>query len=274
MRALQRDNIVDLFVWVDNIIPKALPNPKGGRPPVLSHSELLTILIWDGLTEGHQALKEVYDWIKREYADCFPELPQYKNFVMQCHQHLPQALDLLVTLLVDDTPLRFVDSTMLPVCKPVRADRHKVAKNIADFGKNWQGWHYGFKLHLAIDHLNRLAAVHFTPANEHDAQMLPYLVNEHTKLVIGDSAYGASVMRRKLYRALGIIVLAPPHYKQDKQVLIWWQLKLLQLRPKIEAVFSRLKLKHKLVTSYPRSVTGYFVHYIRMLLAYQICQVS
>lgn len=274
MHAIQRDSIVDIFVWVDDGLPKPLPNPGGGRPPVLRDSELLTILIWDGLTEGHQALKEVYGWIERDYRDCFPRLPHYKNFVLHCQRLLPQALQLLEQLLVSDVPLRFVDSTMLPVCRLVRADRHKVAAGVADFGKNHQGWWYGFKLHLAIDHLNKLAALHFTAANEHDAQALPYLVNERTRLVIGDSAYGASVMRRKLYRTFGVIVLAPPHYKQDKLLLSWWELKLLQLRPKIEAVFSRLKLKHKLVTSYPRSVTGYFVHYIRMLLSYQLCQVS
>ena len=274
MRALQKQHIVDVFVWVDDLLPKRLPSPQGGRPPVLSGSELLTILIWDGVTEGHQTLKEVYDWIGRDYQDCFPRLPKYKNFVMQCHQYLPLALWLLDSLLVKGAPLRFVDSTMLEVCRLVRADRHKVAKGSADWGKNWQGWHYGYKLHAAIDHLNRLAAVYFTPANEHDAQVLPKLVNEHTKLAVGDSTYGASVMRRKLYKTLGVVVLAPPHYKQDKQLLSWWQLKLLQLRPKIEAVFSRLKLKHKLVTSYPRSVTGYFVHYVRMLLSYQMCGVS
>lgn len=61
-----------------------------------------------------------------------------------------------------------MDSTMLHVCKLVRANRHRVAKGIASFGKNWQGWHYGFKLHAACNPKGQLAAVYFTPANEHD----------------------------------------------------------------------------------------------------------
>jgi hypothetical protein len=48
-------------------------------------------------------------------------------------------LFVLDQLLVKDTAIRFMDSTMLHVCKLVRANRHKVAKGIAGFGKNWQG---------------------------------------------------------------------------------------------------------------------------------------
>jgi len=160
MNALQKHHIVDLFVWVDDNLPVEV---KCGVRPVLRDSELLTILLWDGLTEPHKNLSAVYSWIEREYPDYFPKLPKYQNFVAHCHRLLPQLVWFLQTLLVSDAPLRFTDSTMLPVCKPIRADRHKVAKGVAQFGKNWQGWHYGFKLHAAIDHNNRLAALVFTP---------------------------------------------------------------------------------------------------------------
>lgn len=72
MQALQKHHIVDLFVWVDDTLPKAVPNPKGGRPPALGDSELLTILIWDSLTEPHKTLKAIHSWIARDYGDCFP----------------------------------------------------------------------------------------------------------------------------------------------------------------------------------------------------------
>lgn len=164
MRALQRQYIVDVFVLVDDSLPKQI---KPGAHSVLSDSELLTILIWDGLCEPHKNLLSVYAWIEREYGDYFPRLPKYQNFVAHCHRLLPKLIWFLQTLLVADAPLRFADATMLPVCKYIRADRHKVAKGVAQFGKNWHGWHYGFKLHAAVDHNNRLAALVFTPANEH-----------------------------------------------------------------------------------------------------------
>jgi hypothetical protein len=267
MRALQRQYIVDVFVLVDDSLPKQV---KPGARSVLTDSELLTILIWDGLCEPHKNLSTVYDWIAREYGDYFPRLPAYQNFVAHVHRLLPQMAWFLQTLLVTDTPLRFADSTMLPVCKPIRADRHKVAKGAADFGQNWQGWHYGFKLHASINHLNQLCAVVFTPANEHDNQVEERLANAHTKVLVGDSHYGGSVQRKRLWKRFGCLVVAPPHYKQRKQIAAAWQMLLLHMRPKIEATFGRLKDHFFLVTSFPRSVRGYFVHYVRALLGYQM----
>lgn len=267
MSALQKHHIVDLFVWVDDSLPKDV---KCGARPVLRDSELLTILIWDGLTEPHKNLSSVYSWIEREYPDYFPRLPKYQNFVAHVHRLLPQMVWFLQTLLVANAPLRFADSTMLPVCKPIRADRHKVAKDVAQFGKNWQGWHYGFKLHASIDQNNKLAAVVFTPANEHDNQVMERLVNDGTRVLVGDSHYSGSVMRKRLWKKHRTIVIAPPHHSQRKKLAADWQILLLHMRPKIEATFGKLKERHFLVTSFPRSVKGYFVHYLRTLLGYQM----
>lgn len=267
MRALQKHHIVDLFVLVDDNLPKQV---KPGVKSTLRDSELLTILIWDGLTEPHKNLKSVYNWIDREYIDYFPRLPKYQNFVAHVHRLMPQMIWFLQTTLATAATLRFADSTMLPVCKPIRADRHKVAKGVAQFGKNWQGWHYGFKLHASIDHKNRLCALVFTPASEHDNQHMEKLVNGHTRVLVGDSHYGGSVMRKRLWQKHKTIVIAPPHHTQKKKLATDWQIQLLHMRPKIEATFGKLKEQHFLVTSFPRSVKGYFVHYIRTLLGYQM----
>lgn len=274
MRELQKQHIVDIFVWVDDSLPKQANNRLGGRPSALTDSELMTILIWDGLCEPHKNLSSVYRWIQREYQDCFPSLPKYQNFVAHCHRLLPRMVWLLQSLLASGAPLRFADSTMLPVCKPIRADRHKVARGFAQFGKNWQGWHYGFKLHAAIDRQNRLAALVFTPANEHDNQHMEQLVNSHTKVLVGDSHYGGSVMRKRLWKKHKTIVIAPPHHTQRKRIAAHWQILLLHMRPKIEATFGKLKEQCHLVTSFPRSVQGYFTHYVRVLLGYQMSLVS
>lgn len=273
MNALQKHHIVDLFVWVDDTMPKQLPSASGGRPSSLSTSELLTILIWDGLNEPHQTLKDTYNWIKRDYGDCF-KLPTYKNFVMLLHRNLPAMVWLLQTLLNYSAELRFADSTMLEVCKNIRADRHKVAASVATWGKNWQGWHYGFKLHASIDQMNRLTGICFTPADIYDAQRMEELIKGNTKVLVGDSHYGASPMRKRLWKKYGIIVITPPHYKQTKKVMTGLQHLLLTMRPKIEATFDYLKQHMHLVTSFPRSVKGYYVHYIRVLLGYQMRQVS
>lgn len=275
MRAIQKQHIVDLYVWVDDAVASASQTEKRiGRPTILRDSELLTILIWDGLCEPHKNLSSVYTWIVREYSEYFPKLPKYQNFVAHIHRLLPQMVWMLQSLLASNAPLRFADSTMLPVCKPIRADRHKVARGVAAFGRNWQGWHYGFKLHAAIDRHNRLAALVFTPASKHDNQHMEQLVNDQTKVLVGDSHYGGSVMRRRLWGKHRTIVIAPPHHTQRKKLAATWQMRLLHMRPKIEATFGKLKEQCFLVTSFPRSIQGYFTHYVRVLLGYQVSLVS
>jgi hypothetical protein len=228
MSALQKHHIVDLFVWVDDSLPKQVSNPAGGRPPAITSSEVLTILICDSLNEPHKTLSAVYSWIARDYADCF-RLPTYKSFVMHVHRNLPAMAWLLQTLLRYDAELRFADSTMLEVCKLIRTDRHKVAKGAAAFGKNWQGWHYGFKLHASIDAQNNLTGICFTPADVYDAQSMEQLIKGNTRVLVGDSHYGASPMRKRLWKKYGIIVIAPPHYKQRKQVMSSLQFLLLHI---------------------------------------------
>ena len=225
-------------------------------------------------SEPHKTLKAVYSWIARDYPDYFPCLPKYQNFVAHCHRLLPVTVWLLQSLLRYDARLRFADSTMLEVSKNHRANRHKVAESVAAWGKNWQGWHYGFKLHASIDQDNNLTGICFTPADGYDAQSMEQLVKGATKVLVGDSHYGASPMRKRLWKQYGILVVAPPHYKQNKKLMSGLQFLLLRMRSKIEATFDYLKEHMHLVTSFPRSVNGYAVHYLRVLLGYQVGRVS
>ena len=269
MRLLRAHHITELVTVVDGFLPRALPDPRGGRPVKLHQNEVIALLIFSSLAAPQRTLSGVYTWAQVHYYRRF-DLPSYSSWMRKCHQVLPDMLVILDQLLVKDANLRFMDSTMLPVCRLVRADRHKVAKDVAGFGKNHQGWWYGFKLHAACNTKGQLAAVYFTSANESDSQQIPHLVNSTTKVAVGDGGYTASVMRRKMWREHGCFILSPPHPKQTKQVLERWQLLLLQARPKIECTFDYLKEHLLLVTSFPRSVHGYAVHYVRVLLSYQL----
>lgn len=269
MRLLRAHHITNLVAVVDVFLPRNTSNPKGGRPVKLHRNEAIALLLFSSMVAPQHTMKGVYIWAQTFYYRRF-NLPAYSSFVRKCHEALPGMLTMLDQLLVKDTSLRFMDSTMLEVCRLVRADRHKVAKGVADFGKNWQGWHYGFKLHAACNAKGQLAAVYFTPANENDGQQIPKLVNDATCIAVGDGGYTASVMRRKIWREHQAYVLSPPHSKQKKKVLACWQLTLLRARPKIECVFDYLKQHLHLQSSFPRSVQGYALHYTRVLLAYQL----
>ena len=270
---LEAHHIVDLYVWVDDFLP-ALLHPEGGRPPVLRDSELITLLLWNTIVLHQKTLKDLWTFGRIHLRSEFPKMPSYPAFVDHCHRVTPVMFTMLQQLLCGEEPIKIADSTMVPVCRLHRASRHRVAKRIAAFGKNHQGWHYGFKLHVSITLTRKLCVVALTPANVHDGQMSPSVFNRSTRIGVGDSHYGGKVMLAHLWELQKTIVITPPHFTQKKKIATPWQLQLLDWRSKIEAVFDILKEHLHLVSSFPRSVFGYLVHYIRILLGYQILALS
>ena len=269
MLSLQKHHITDLYCLVDDILPKEKTSDVG-RPALLTNSEMICILIWSSLISRNKSLKDIYRHLKIYHRKDFPKMPRYSGFVMHCHRIIPHLLLVLSKLLNTGSPLRFMDSTMIEVCKIQRAESHKTASGVAKFGKNHQGWYYGFKLHASIDKEGNLCGLTITPANIYDAQMMPKILNKLTEIAVGDQGYGASVMREHIFKKYGTIVIAPPHFKQKTKLMTWFQQKLLEFRPKIESVFNYLKEHLNLVSSFPRSVKGYLLHYVRILLGYQV----
>lgn len=269
MLSLQLHHIVDLYVWVDDLMPKKEMRTKG-RPSTVSDSELVTLLVWNTIVLKQSTLKDIHNAAVMYHKNDFPKLPRYSAFVDHCHKVLPKEIAVLERILVGDSPIALVDSTMLEVCKLHRTDSYSVAKNIAEFGKNWQGWHFGFKLHAAVTPQGILSKLFFTGANFYDAQALPFILSKKVKIAVGDTLYGASVMRKKIWEGYGTVIVSPPFPKQNKKIATPWQNVLLNTRSKIETVFDYLKNHLHLVSSFPRSPKGYLVHYVRVLLSYQI----
>lgn len=268
MRVLRSHHLIPLFVMVDDALPETA-KPLGGRPSILRDSEVVTILAFNLLTVQQQTLRQIYSWAQQYHQSDFPSLPNYQNFVKHCHRLIPVLNQLLSDLLIHDVELRFMDSTIIEVCTLLRRKFHRVARGYARTGHNWQGEHYGFKLHASVDTEGRLCAYLFSDALAHDSRAIPYLINHHTKIAVGDTGY-RSALQPKLYKLYGTIFVVPPHYKQKRQILTKAQLKLLHMRVKIESVFDYLKQHLHLQSSFPRSVQGYALHYIRILLGYQL----
>lgn len=267
---LQSQHITDLYCLVDDLVPEE--ERKTGRPALLSQNEVITILAWNAFALRQKTLKDLHRSIRLYHAGDF-QVPAYTTFVTACHRALPAAFALLTLLLDDTAPVRLMDATMLPVCKLHRADSYKTARNLTAFGKNWQGFHYGFKLHASIAPDGVLSGLALTAANVYDAQAMLAILNEHCRVAVGDTLYGARVMGKKVKEAYGTVIIAPPWPKQRKKVATDWQIKLLDWRSKIESVFDFLKEHLHLVSSFPRSRGGYLLHYVRVLLGYQMMAV-
>lgn len=266
MRALEKHHITDLYVLVDCLLPA---EREFGRPGITTR-EVVTLLVFNTLTDFQPLLKEVHAWARRHYRAEFPKLPNYSAFVDRVNQAYPWFFLVLQSLLVADSPVRFLDSTKVPVCSNHRADTYKVARDQAGWGKNWQGYWFGFKLHGAVNERGQFCALTLTSASQYDGHEMARLVNEHTRIAVGDTHYGGKAQTEPLHRRYGTIFLAYPHPKQDKQLMAGWQKLLLDFRSKVESVWDLLKEHSKLVTSFPRSLKGYLVHYLRVLIAYQI----
>ena len=260
--------ITDLFVVIDDLLPKE--EVGKGRPKLMQNSELITALIWNSLTVHSKTIVDLHKWLLLYHQNDFKKIPHYSAFERQCLNTIPLLIFTIRTLLLDKTSIRFMDSTMLEVCKLQRADDHKVCKGLAKFGKNWQGWHYGFKLHASIDAAGRFCGLAISPADTHDSRAEPYLLNKHTKLAVGDTTYGGKAMNDYIFEQYGTIVIAPPHPKQNKKLMTKWQQFFLNMRSKIEASFDYLKNHLGLVSSFPRSPRGYLFHWLRIILGYQM----
>jgi hypothetical protein len=271
MLNLYAHHIVDLYCWVDTQVPTK--GYRTGRPPLLSEAETITILIWNTIVLKQKTLKDIHKAMQTYHSDDF-QLPKYSAFVAHCHRVVPQMVLFLEQLLCNTEAVRLMDATMIPVSKPHRAERHKVAKDIAAFGKNWQGWHYGFKLHASVSLDGTLCSILFTGANIYDAQVMPNLLNQHCLVAVGDTLYGARVMGNIITKKYGTVIIAPPWPTQKRKIATPWQLNLLNQRSKIECVFDYLKEHLHLVSSFPRSLNGYLLHYIRILLSYQVMALS
>src|SRR5579872_2331513 len=127
MLPLCTHHIVDLYCWVDESL--GIVERRGpGRPPVLSNSEVVTALIWCTVTLKQKTLKDIHTTLSLYHHADFPKLPKYNSFVDEVHRALPLLFELLSDLLSTEEAIRIMDSTMLPVCKLHRADRHKTAR--------------------------------------------------------------------------------------------------------------------------------------------------
>jgi len=266
MQNLQIQDITTLYAVIDDCLPEV--KQGAGRPALLTQSEMIAILLRGTLFLKARNIKTIYEFFRYHEPHHFRSFPDYSSFIRYCSRITPVLMELIKNSLDRDCELQLADSTMLQVCKIVRADRHRTARGIAAFGKNHQGWHYGFKLHATVNLNGQLCGILFTPANFHDAQALPYLIRGKVKIVVGDGGYTAGVMSKRMWEENGTFILSPPHPKQ-KKLLAKWQHKLMQMRPKVESVFGILKDHFHLVSSFPRSIKGYLFHYARILLAYQ-----
>lgn len=261
--------LVEAFSIFDDFARVLNTGQKIGRPRCLSLAEVATISLikaeyqvktWKGL------YKLLRDRFHREF-----KLPAYQNFVATMNNAARELVVLINGLLQINMKkagtIKLVDSTPLPVCKNKRISRHKTMKRLASRKKSTMGWFYGLKLHVISDLKGNVLLIEFTTGSVDDRIPLDRFLEKLTNsLVIADAGYVSETLEQKATKNNNILITVSR--SNMKKVTTYAHNLLLNLRNRVETVFSILKTKLGLVTSLPRSEKGYLAHYIHCIFGY------
>lgn len=269
------DTLLTVYTTVDDLTaqaPRQIPKGPGGRPCVMSDSELIAALLYAVGVAGTKTLKAAYNLTNNSHRREFPTLPTYEGFVAHCHRVMPTLWWILGRLMTPERTterFRLLDATKLPACKDIRAKGHRVLHGLAAWGKTSQGWFFGLKLHLAVTERGVLRVAILTPGNVSDRTPLEPLLEDFEGAGIGDGGYLVNqadhhaLFDRKIWLLTGV-------RKNMRRLMAPWQHQLLKVRQRVEGVFDYLKEHLHLVSSFPRSVPGVLLHIMLVLLAYQV----
>jgi transposase len=256
-------------------LPPSLPAPDQAHPPTKKTRLPLVMLVCLMLFKffvGHRSWKEYYRYLKSHHHGVnVGYLPSYRNFMVSMHKLAGYGLVFLEAVrkyCKQGIELQFADASALPVCKVKREFAHKVARGIAAKSKGTMGWYYGFKLHLVCDVQGQILAWRITTATVDDRKGLALIWHELTGMIVADAGYLGSNWQEAAAELH--LTLLTGVKKIMKRLMTKWQYFLLKARQRVETTFSVVKFRLGMDTTLPRSVNGYFVHYVWCLLAYQL----
>jgi transposase len=237
-----------------------------GRHRKITKLDALTLALYQH-TSTRATKKSVWTDYKKQLK-C-----SYKTLVVSMNEAGVVALRILFGLMRLNKErahfIKYTDATDLPVCLKKNADKHKTMAGLAALGWSSKGWFYGLKMTWVRDHEGRLLNFCISPPSTNDRDLLKHMNADLYGLIIADAGYVSKLLEQEMHIEGKRWLLTKP-YKSMKRLATWWQLQLYKGRFKIEFDFRSLKMFFGLITSLPRSVTGYFSNYFHAILAFTI----
>lgn len=236
-------------------------HPKG-RKPILTNTETVTCVI----------LKQQQNIVTKKSLWEIVEAPlSYNRFVVALNRagkYLAHIITAIMQLLGKSShPLKFTDSTDLPVCLNKNGKSHRTMNGLAAWSKTGKGWFYGLKLHLTSDVRGKVLALKLTPGNSDDRDIFRQMNDKLRGLFVADAGYVSEKLQQDFFldgeRCLLTAVRA-----NMKKLATALGIALVRLRMRIEIHFRVLKGCYGLVTSWPRSIDGYLAHYLAAIAAH------
>lgn len=269
--------ITEIYCLVDKFnqqfqkqLSSYLVGNKPKRPPTLSSSEVMTIMILFH-DKGYRCMKHFYtQYVQKHLTAMFPKTVSYNRFTeLMQGANLPLAIFLQTCCMGENTGISFMDLTPIRVCKNKRIKRNKVFKGIAQLGKSTMGYFFGFKLHLVINEKGELLNFLITPGNVDDREPLKnkrFVAKLNGKL-FGDKGYISSKLAELLF--VDGIQLITSIKKNMKNCLMQMSDKiLLRKRALIETVNDELKNICQVEHSRHRSFGNFISNLIAGLITY------
>lgn len=236
---------------------------KTGRKLALPIIETLSLALFRNL-QGIVTKKSVYDLLSLK-SFC-----SYKTFVVNINRLAPIALQIIGLVMAHNRKLAHIikhtDATAIPVCLMKNVDHHKTMKDLASMSKSSSGWYYGMKLHLTADFKGKALALKITSADGSDRQTAKKMNKYLWGVIILDSGYVSKELQDEMNVEGKRLWLVKP-YKTMKKLATVLENLLYDTRMMVETNFRNLKLFLGLVSSMPRSITGYLANYTYSILA-------
>lgn len=271
-------SLLELFVEVDDFYQKfegwaakqQLPGKVNRGPkPLLSVSEVMTLVIHFH-QEGYRDFKHYYQkHVCKHLTTEFPSLVSYGRFVELMPTVLLPLCAYLRSRFGRCSGVAFVDSTPLAVCHNRRINRNKVFEGLAARGKTSMGWFYGFKLHLIINEVGELLAVHLTPGNTDDRKPLEGMTENLLGKLFGDKGYLSKALFETLYER-GLELITSLRKNMKAKLLPLSDKILLRKRFIIETINDQLKNVSQIEHTRHRSPANFAVNLIAGLIAYTL----
>ncbi len=209
-----------VYCLVDELLRDLAADPdwrrirQRGPAPILDDAEVLTMEVV-GEFLGLDQDVAIYQYFRRHHPTWFPALQRVHRTTFARHAAnlwvvKEQLWGRLLDRVLHDPSLSFVDSVPTPVCRFGRAYTCSRFRGQAAFGRDTGGkaTFYGLRDHLRISWPGVVRAVSIAPANVHDTELVPELVEGAGGQVIGDRNYWDPKLTVELESA-GITLLAP-----------------------------------------------------------------
>ena len=185
----------------NNLSTKIIGKPHK-RPPILNHSEVISIMILFH-DKGYKCMKHFYtQYVQVHLKHLFPKTVSYNRFVeLMKSVNLHFSIFIKTLCLGECTGISYIDSTPIRVCKNKRISGNKVFNGIAQIGKSTMGYFYGFKLHLVINERGELLNFVITPGNIDDREPLKNkrFIKKVTGKLYGDKGYVSAPLAQILF---------------------------------------------------------------------------